>query len=245
MTNLPRQLSLAVRFKDRASFSNFYPGSNCELISVLQSLSRDPDYKSHFPGWFISGPSGCGKSHLLFAVQNELQAQERPALYLSCDEITNGDTLNALPGTGVLCLDRINQLGDEGGLEQGLFNLFERTRDNAGVLVMAATRPATELKFKLKDLVSRLSQAVSYQLQDLTDEQKSQAFKLRAEARGMNVSPEVIHYILQRTSRDMHSLFNLLDHIDIQSLAEKRRITIPFLREQRLRGLAKVPEPSR
>ena len=41
---------------------------------------------------------------------------------------------------------------------------------------------------------------------------------------------EVVQYILGRYPRDMHSLFDLLDRIDRASLAQQRRVTIPFLR---------------
>lgn len=234
MTDTPRQLSLAVRLKDRASFSNFHPGRNREVLMALSSLSDRENYQDIFPGWFISGGSASGKSHLLFSVLNATHAQGKPALYLSCDQLLSEGPLDDVPGVGVLCLDRVDAISGDTELEQSLFGLFERVRDNTGVLVMAATRPATELGIKLQDLVSRLSQAISYQLQELSDQEKSQAFKLRAEVRGMTVTEEVVQYILKRSTRDMHSLFDLLDRIDIQSLAEQRRITIPFLRKQGL-----------
>ena len=42
---------------------------------------------------------------------------------------------------------------------------------------------------------------------------------------------EVLEYLLRRARRDMHTLMGYLDRLDVVSLAEKRRITVPLLRE--------------
>jgi DnaA family protein len=67
-------------------------------------------------------------------------------------------------------------------------------------------------------------------MQPLSDAQKLEAVRLRAQHRGLEMPEDVARYILSRYPRDLRSLFDLLDRIDEASLAEQRRVTIPFLR---------------
>ena len=52
-----------------------------------------------------------------------------------------------------------------------------------------------------------------------------------ARLRGMELSAEVAHYVLQRTERSSKGLFALLERLDEHSLQTQRRITIPLVRE--------------
>ena len=72
---------------------------------------------------------------------------------------------------------------------------------------------------------------MTYQVQLLNDEEKQEALQRRARARGMELNDEVAHYILQRLPRDMNELFNQLQRLDHASLAEQRKLTIPFVKK--------------
>ena len=43
--------------------------------------------------------------------------------------------------------------------------------------------------------------------------------------------PLVAQYIFNRCTRDFSSLFHVLDKLDKQSLQQKRKLTIPFVKE--------------
>ena len=68
-----------------------------------------------------------------------------------------------------------------------------------------------------------------YALAPLGDDERLEAVRLRARNRGLEMPEEVARYILARYPRDLDSLFALLDRLDRASLAEQRRLTIPFL----------------
>ena len=53
----------------------------------------------------------------------------------------------------------------------------------------------------------------------------------RASRRGLGMDDAAIDWLLRRTDRDLSSLTDLLDRLDRESLAAKRRITVPFLRD--------------
>ncbi len=73
--------------------------------------------------------------------------------------------------------------------------------------------------------------ALIFQLHGLSDEDKLRALQLRASRRGLHLTDEVGRFILNRGSRSMNSLFDLLEQLDRASLQAQRKLTIPFLKE--------------
>ena len=53
----------------------------------------------------------------------------------------------------------------------------------------------------------------------------------RAELRGLVLSDEITAYLARRLPRDMRTLLDILDRLDEASLAAKKKLTIPFVRE--------------
>ena len=58
-----------------------------------------------------------------------------------------------------------------------------------------------------------------------------QILKDKARERSFELGDEVIDFLIRRVDRDLTSLLTILDEIDHASLAEKRKITIPFIKE--------------
>jgi DnaA-homolog protein len=114
---------------------------------------------------------------------------------------------------------------------QALFNLYNRIRDAGKLLLVAAVIGPRELPVKLPDLASRLQWGLTLQVHSLDDQDKQQALQLRARARGLELSDEVAHFIIQRLPRDMNELFWQLNRLDHASLAEQRKLTIPFVKK--------------
>ena len=70
-----------------------------------------------------------------------------------------------------------------------------------------------------------------YQVQALTDAEKIQALTSHAAGRGFDLQPGVADYLLRHWRRDLPSLLAALDTLDHYSLATKRPVTVPLLRE--------------
>jgi DnaA family protein len=65
----------------------------------------------------------------------------------------------------------------------------------------------------------------------LDDEQLLAALQLRAKQRGLILHDEVGVFLIRRCVRSMPDLYDLLDQLDRASLAEQRRLTIPFIKK--------------
>lgn len=228
----PIQLPLGVRLRDDATFANYYPGANAGALGYVERLC-EPD-----AGWtesliYLWGGEGVGRSHLLQAACIRFEQRRELAIYLPLAEVADYGPalLDNLEQSELVCLDDLEAIAGRADWEEALFHLFNRLRDAGRRLLLSAAMPPRELPVKLPDLKSRLTLALVFQLQGLSDEDKLRALQLRASRRGLHLTDEVGRFILTRGSRSMAALFELLDKLDQASLQAQRKLTIPFLKE--------------
>jgi len=228
----PIQLPLGVRLRDDATFANYYPGANAAALGYVERLCEAD------AGWtesliYLWGGEGVGRSHLLQAACLRVEQRGEPAVYLPLAEVVEYGTalLDNLEQCELVCLDDLDAVAGRSDWEEALFHLFNRLRDSGRRLLLAASSSPRELPVQLADLQSRLTLALVFQLQSLSDEDKLRALQLRASRRGLHLSDEVGRFILTRGERSMSALFDLLERLDQASLQAQRKLTIPFLKE--------------
>ena len=165
------------------------------------------------------GEAGCGKSHLLQAAVGQARAAGPSAICL-CRAVPQAVQVGAVDD--VEALDRTGQID--------LFALYNRQRENGGVLLVSGTQSPVHLRLR-DDLRTRLAWGLVYQVQALNDTEKSRALEQHALARGFTLPPDVTHYLLRHGRRDLPSLLAVLDALDAQCRREKRQPTVPLLKE--------------
>lgn len=231
---MSRQLTLNLRLKEASSFGNFLPGANREALERLRAGVVDAvtGKRVSEPLIYLWGVEGSGRTHLLQAACRLAQELGATPVYVPLNEISElaPSILEGAEHSALVCLDDLERAAGRPEWEAALFSLAERLRAAGGMLVAAASAPPAQLGMKLPDLASRLAWGATYALQALDDARKLEAVRLRAQHRGFEMTEDVASYILSRYPRDLPSLFNLLDRIDQASLAQQRRVTIPFLR---------------
>jgi DnaA family protein len=128
----------------------------------------------------------------------------------------------------LVCVDAIDT-ADENA-QARLFTLYNALAAARGHLVGAAHRAPAQLALR-DDLRSRLAHGLVYEIAGLADADKAEALAAYAAERGFRLSAEVIDYLLAHGRRDMATLVATLGALDRHSLASKRPITVPLLRE--------------
>jgi DnaA family protein len=131
----------------------------------------------------------------------------------------------------LIALDDVDAVAGVAATELAMFALHNRQRDADAALVYASRTPLESLPIQLPDLRSRLGQMLRLALPVLDDAQRRAVVMLRANAAGLAIDQAALDYLLHRVGRDLHGLVAWIDRIDRASLAAKRRITLPFLRE--------------
>ena len=64
----------------------------------------------------------------------------------------------------------------------------------------------------------------------LKDKDVVKAIQLHAKIRGFNLSDNAAKFLLRRVKRDVCSLVEIIEVLDYESLAKKRKLTIPFIK---------------
>ena len=151
---------------------------------------------------YLWGDAGSGRSHLLRAA-----SRVNPSLVIA---------------------DDVESL--EPAAQQQLFVAINAARDGGDPVLAAGAQAPAGLALR-EDLRTRLAWGLVYQLRPLSDADKAEHLRAQAVRRGLRLSEEVVGYLLTRLPRDLPSLNGVIDALDRYSLAAKRPITLPLVRE--------------
>jgi DnaA-homolog protein len=151
---------------------------------------------------YLWGEPGSGRTHLLQAA-----ARANPALVIADD------------------VERLDEPA-----QQRLFAAINAAREGEPPVLATGSRPPAQLALR-EDLRTRLAWGLVYQLKPLSDAEKALHLRAQAARRGLRLPDEVVRYLLTRLPRDLPSLNSVLDALDRYSLAAKRPVTLPLVRE--------------
>ena len=181
---------------------------------------------------YLAGNAGSGKTHLALSLCAAAEQAGRQAAYLPLQAAAGRlrDALESLEGREVIALDGLEAIAGHREDEVALFDFHNRAR-SVGVSVLYTGRAMPDgLALLLPDLRSRLSQCVRIALPVLDDAGRTAVLRERAQRRGLAIDDAAIEWLLVHSGRELSGLVALLDRLDRESLAAKRRITVPFLR---------------
>ena len=202
--------------------SNFLPGRNGELVAALTRFASAGSDTS----FLIWGASGAGKTHLLHGAV--ALAAERGVEAHFHAEPAAVDTDPARVSEVLVAIDRIDEA--DAAAAARIFTLYNALKQRGGRIIAASRMPLAALLLR-EDLRTRLGWGLVYEALPLADDEKPAALATYARQRGFDLSAEVIDYLLRHGRRDMASLLAALAALDRLSLATKRPITVPLLRE--------------
>ena len=115
--------------------------------------------------------------------------------------------------------------------EDALFHAWNDAQESGKPVLLIAANAPSEWDVRLPDLQSRLgaTPVVTIGWPDLA---LCEALLVRCLARrGLVIGPEVASYIALRMKRDYQQLQQIVEVLDERSLAERRAITLPFVRD--------------
>ncbi|MFO7858113.1 MAG: DnaA regulatory inactivator Hda [Ectothiorhodospiraceae bacterium] len=224
----PVQLPLGIRWDDTARLATFHAGSNARALASVEALLRGDEAVL-----YLHGPASSGKSHLLQAAARACGETGAPVAYLPLAEpaVTGPAVLEGMEGMALVAVDDLHAVAGDRDWEEALFHTFNRLRDAGTALCFAANGRPDAVGLCLPDLVSRLRGGLVERLQRMDDDDKLAALRHRAGVRGLHLPDEVGWYLLRHQPRDPARLFRLLEVLDEAALAEKRRLTVPFVRQ--------------
>lgn len=225
---MTRQLPLQFEFKANHTFDDFFPGANQEIIEHLKNCITG----NGEPFIFLWGTSGYGKSHLLQACCHQAHNLKLRSLYFDLTPpLPEPLLLNGLDECDLVCLDNIENMVGKPDWEQALFNFFNQHRDRGHQLILSAACSPNALAIQLPDLKTRLNWGLTLKIKALSDDDRIDALILKADRLGFEIAPQTGRYLVSHYDRNPESLWILLEKLNHASLAAKRKLTLPFLKE--------------
>ncbi len=220
------QLVLPLQLADHAVFASFLDSGNETLVATLAGIAEGEPGQ----GCWLWGAAATGRTHLLQAVCD--RAGDR-SVYVPLEALVEAGpgVLEGLASRELVCIDDVDRVLGDAAWEGALFTLFNDLQDSGGQMIVAASAAPREMPVELADLASRMSRLAVFQVRALDDEQRVAALQLRAGHRGIELPDETARFMIRRSRRDMASLYELLDKLDLEALRAQRRLTVPFVRD--------------
>jgi chromosomal replication initiation ATPase DnaA len=199
-----------------------------------------------WPDWpffalLLYGPKGCGKSHLshMFAERVAMMCQKPIAVpMIDAREIKFSKVERLHRDNFCLIVENLTPKVDQ----SALFHLFNLYQNEGGFILFTAEQSPARMGFALPDLRSRLNIIPTVSIAEPDDEMLSALIVKLFTDRQLTISIEVLNYIVQNMHRSFSYAQKLVEEIDAVSLAYKRAISIPIVKEA-MAALAAPEQP--
>ena len=225
------------------TFDTFVIGpSNRFAHAAALAASESPG--TAFNPLFIYGDSGLGKTHLLQAIgHNALSMMPHLKVrYVNSEEFTN-EFINAIRlnktdnsqveafhrryrELDILLIDDIQFIGDKEQTVEGFFHTFNALHSANKQIVLTSDLPPAQLKGFEDRMRSRFSFGLLVDVQPPDLETRIAILHKKADAEGLEVTPEVFEYVASRISSNIRELEGALVRIGAWASLYQERIDL-------------------
>jgi len=216
---------------------NFRPQNQYLRQDFMVSKCNSPALKAVelWPKWpffalLVFGPHGCGKTHLahVFADHVNLNLKKPLAIgFIEAREVKKNKVLRIHERYPCLVVENVTAQVDE----EALFHLFNVYQNEGGFILFTSLYPFARINFKLPDLKSRLNMVPRVPISEPDDQMLETLIVKCFSDRGILITNDVLNYILQNMERSFSYAIRLVEEIDAMSLALKRAVTVPLVKE--------------
>lgn len=180
-----------------------------------------------WPNWsapvlWLLGPAASGKSHLATVFLSRAGG-----VWLEpggIEAVLRDEAVRAV------VLDPAEAFLEADG-ETQLFHLYNTLRDRGGHALLVTESPVASWRIGLADLKSRLMAAPVAPIHAPDDDLLRALFVKQFADRQMPVEEDVLRFLLPRMERSFKAVSDWVAFLDRETLARKRKVTIPLVRD--------------
>ena len=197
-----------------------------EDFYVSPSNQKAYDFINSWPKWIkrtvnIFGPSGSGKSHLASILKSNTSCLQIETKDLSEEIFFKFKTKEAL----------IIENLDEKVSEKLLFSLWNIVLQDNKYLLITSKKPINSFKFKLRDLMSRVTSSIIIGINLPSDDLISVILAKNFSDKQITVEKKHIDYIVKRIDRSYEKISQFILTLDKYSLKKGRPFALKLIKE--------------
>ena len=187
-------------------------------------IDRWPEWPA--PALVVSGSAASGKTHLA-----AVWGDKAKALSVEGSELVSVSAKDLAARADNLVIDGVDPWIGDRRAEETLFHLYNMAKENGHYLLLTMRSTPTRLDFEIPDLASRLRAAPVALIHPPEDSLLSAILIKQFYDRQLQISEDVLRYILPRMERSFAAARDLVGRADALALAEKRPISVPLMRQ--------------
>ena len=197
-----------------------------EDFYVSSSNQEAYDFINSWPKWIkrtvnIFGPSGSGKSHLASILKSKISSLQIEANNL------NDETFFKFKTKEVLIIENLNASVSE----NLLFSLWNVALQDNKYLLITSTKPISSFKFKLRDLISRVTSSLIIGINLPSDDLISVILAKNFSDKQIKVEKKHIDYIIKRIDRSYEKISQFILTLDKYSLKKGSPFGLKLIKE--------------
>ena len=223
------QIGLPLSFDRQFSYDNYITSSADLTVGLLRAMIRDGG-ETMVGLW---GGQGSGKTHLLNASVSYARRQSLDFRFydggLLCG--CNPGELDDFDQGDMLVVDNLDALCGNRPWEEKFYLIINRVRERGGRFLYSLSRRPQDLVCELADFQSRLGWGLLLELPVHGDDEVRDIVRARAKLLGMDLSDEVLFFLLSRFSRKLEDQISILRTLDRATLSRQKKVTIPLIKQ--------------
>lgn len=227
------QMPLKIGLRDDACFETFVTEKE-SLVLAFNGL-QGALMQSSGRAFYLHGNSGVGKTHLLQASCRFITEQGKASVYLPFEDHSLPlipDVLTGLEQMPLVCLDDMTHIIGQAKWEKSLANLIIKSSVQGHTLILAGKQPINDWDLATTDLAKALMTVLPIEMHAL-EEKEEIIFALQRHSLrlGFELPNDVGNYLIKTFSTDLQELLAVLKLLEQATLIEKRRLTLPFVKQ--------------
>lgn len=227
------QIPLKMSLREEISFDTFVT-EKPETAIFLNQFQANLKQGSA-AGFYLQGVSGAGKTHLLQAACRYKSGLQESSVYLPLKDTSLSliaDSLHGLEETSLVCIDDIDSKINKIEWQKSLTNLLIKAQTSGNIVVFSGKTSYLEWPIEYTDLNSALVGVITLPVPVLSDPRDLvEALQRHAQKKGFDLPIEVGNYLVKKFSNQISELMAVLHLLEQATLAEKRCLTLPFVKK--------------
>lgn len=188
---------------------------NIAAFNFLKSFFAQNNFaKSQFTSMILKGEKASGKTHLLniFAIKFEAE-------FLNEEKISNINLVNFFSPNKFYIFEDIEKIQDE----ELLLHLINSVAEAKAFLILTSQN---NIKFKLKDLLSRLNNIASIQIKNPSLESIKQLLSNQFSRRQIKLSQPIINFTAENITRSYQAILDAIKVVEFHVQEQRKNLNM-------------------